>query len=318
MKTSISRLCQTLCISIALLGGANTAIAQQDPQYTQYMFNLQAVNPAYVGSQANTLSATLLMRRQWFSIPGAPVTQSFSVNGSLMNGSLGLGAVILNDKIGISNATSALFNWAYHLKVSNKGKLGFGMYGGIRQYRANFANLKTSVGNTYDPSFDDAVSKGLPVIGAGVMYHTDKFYLGLSVPQLITSRYSVDATTVKHFSHFFLNTGYVMDAGTNFKIRPSVMLKYVNGSPLSIDLNTNIWFKERFGVGASYRVRDSFDVLFEFQATKNLGIGYAFDLTLTKLGSVTNPRGGSHELMLRYQMGVGKGGRDKIVTPRLF
>lgn len=318
MKNILSYLKGLGLALIGLLALVQSTQAQQDPQYTQYMFNMQAVNPAYVGNQPNMVSGTLLLRRQWFGIQGAPVTQSFSVNASLLEGSLGLGAVILNDKIGISNATSALFNWAYHLRVTRTGKLGFGMFGGIRQYRANFANLKTSIGNVYDPAFDVAVSKGLPVVGVGLMYHTDKFYLGASIPQLITSRYSVDVTTVKHYSHIFFNTGYVMNAGTNIKVRPSIMLKYVEGSPLSIDLNANVWFKDKIGVGASYRVRDSFDVLFEFQATQNLVLGYAFDMTLTRLGSFTNPRGGSHELMIRYQGKTGKGAKDKIVTPRHF
>jgi len=306
-----------LCL-LGFIGLAQGAKAQQDPQYTQYMFNMQAINPAYVGSHANAISATLLARRQWFGIQGAPVTQSFSVNSSLMNGSLGLGAVILNDKIGVSNATSALLNWAYHLKVSRAGKLGFGMYAGIRQYRANFADIRTSIGNNYDPAFDNTISKGLPVVGAGVMYHTNKFYLGLSAPQLITTRYSVDVASVQHNTHLFFNTGYVIEVNSNIKVRPSIMLKRVKGAPLSIDLNGNVWFKERFGIGASYRVRDSFDLLFEFNANKNLTIGYGFDMTLTKLGSITNPRGGSHELMIRYQGRGGGGGKEKIVTPRNF
>ncbi len=306
-----------LCIAwIALFQSVK---AQQDPQYTQYMFNMQAVNPAYVGSEEGTLSATLLLRRQWFGIQGAPVTQTFSVNGSLLNGALGLGAVVLNDKIGVSNATSALFNWAYHLRVGRAGKLGFGMYGGVRQYRSDYASVQTSINNSvYDPAFANNVSKGIPVVGVGLMYHTDKFYAGISTPQLITTRYSLDVTTVQHNSHFFLNTGYVYELNPNIKLRPSFMLKYVKGSPLSPDINLNVWFKDKFGVGASYRVRDSFDLLFEFMANKNLTLGYAFDFTLTRLGSTTNPRGASHEIMIRYQGRTGKGGKDKIVTPRHF
>ena len=306
-----------MVVSVCML--SQNVEAQQDPQYTQYMFNMQAVNPAYVGNQEGMMSGTLLLRRQWFGITGAPVTQTFSLNASLMEGSLGVGAVILNDKIGITNATSALFNWAYHLRVTKTGKLGFGMYGGIRQYRADFADVTTSINNSvYDPAFANNMSKGLPVVGVGLMYHTDNFYAGISTPQLITTRYSVDVLSVKHNSHFFFNTGYVFEATPNIKLRPSFMLKYVKGSPLSPDINLNAWFKDKFGIGASYRVRDSFDVLFEMLATKNLTIGYSFDLTLTKLGTFTNPRGGSHEIMVRYQGRGGKGGRDKIVTPRHF
>lgn len=318
MKNSLSQFKGLGIILFTCLALVQNVKAQQDPQYTQYMFNMQALNPAYVGNQANTISGTLLMRRQWFGIQGAPVTQSFTVNASLMQGSLGLGAVILNDKIGVSNATSALFNWAYHLRVTRTGKLGFGMFAGLRQYRANFADLRTSIGNNYDPAFDVGISKGLPVVGVGLMYHTDKFYAGISTPQLITTRYSVNVASVQHNSHFFMNTGYVMTVNDKIKVRPSMMVKYVRGSPVSIDLNANVWFKERFGVGASYRVRDSFDLLFEFQANQNLTMGYGFDMTLTKLGTYTNPRGGSHEIMVRYQGKAGKGDKDKIVTPRHF
>jgi type IX secretion system PorP/SprF family membrane protein len=303
---------------IGLIALSQNLYAQQDPQYTQYMFNMQAVNPAYVGSEEGTLSATLLLRRQWFGIQGAPITQTFSVNGSLLNGALGLGAVVLNDNIGATNATSALFNWAYHLRVTAKGKLGFGMYGGIRQFRTDYSNVQTSINNSvYDPAFR-GISKGIPVVGVGLMYHTDKFYAGIATPQLVTTRYSVDKTIVQHNSHFFFNTGYVYELNPNIKLRPSFMLKYVKGSPLSPDINMNVWFKDKFGVGASYRVRDSFDLLFEFMANKNLTLGYAFDFTLTRLGSTTNPRGASHEIMIRYQGRTGKGGKDKIVTPRHF
>jgi type IX secretion system PorP/SprF family membrane protein len=304
---------------LGLIAFTQNATAQQDPQYTQYMFNMQAVNPAYVGNQEGMISGTFLARRQWFNIPGAPITQTFSLNASLLEGSLGLGAVVLNDKIGISNATSALFNWAYHLRVTKTGKLGFGMYAGVRQYRANFADVITSINNSvYDPAFENSLSKGLPVVGVGLMYHTDRFYAGIATPQLITTRYSVDVASVQHNSHFFLNTGYVFELNSNIKLRPSFMLKYVKGSPLSPDFNLNAWFKDRFGVGASYRVRDSFDLLGEFQATKNLILGIGYDITLTRLGKFTNPRGGSWEIMLRYQGAAGKGGKERIVTPRHF
>lgn len=290
------------------------SIAQQDPQYTQYMFNMQAVNPAYTGSIENTLSATLLARRQWFNIPGAPVTQTFSIHAPVLNNSVGIGAVVVNDKIGLSNATSLLASAAYHLKFK-KSKLAFGMYFGFRQFRLDYSEARTSIGNNYDPAFDNLVTQGKPMVGAGLFYYSRNFYAGFSVPQLLNTRENVSGVLIKHFSHYFFNTGYVFDINPKISIRPSIMLKYVDASPLSIDLNCNFWYNRKFGIGASYRVADSFDLLFEFQATKNLGIGYAYDLTLTRLSRYTS---GSHELMVRYQARIGRGGKDKIVTPRLF
>lgn len=288
--------------------------AQQDPQYTQYMFNMQAVNPAYTGSIENTLSATLLARRQWFNIPGAPVTQTFSIHAPALNNTVGIGAVIVNDKIGLSNATGLLASAAYHLRLK-KSTLAFGMYFGFRQFRLDYSEAQTSVGNNYDPAFDNLVTQSKPMVGVGLFYYTGNFYAGFSVPQLLNTRENVSGVLVKHFSHYFFNTGYVFDINPKWSVRPSIMLKYVETSPFSIDVNCNFWYDRKFGIGASYRVADSFDLLFEFQATKNLSIGYAYDLTLTRLSRYTS---GSHELMLRYQGNVGRGGKDKIVTPRLF
>ena len=293
-----------------------TSKAQQDQMYITYPFMPLNVNPAYAGSLENTISATLLARRQWFDIPGAPITQTFSIHAPFLNNQLGIGAVIVNDKIGVSNATSALFNWAYHLKVSASGaKLAFGMYGGIRQFRAGYSQLRTSIGNEYDPAFANEISTGMPMVGVGAFYYAKKFYAGISVPQLLNSPQIVDNKIVKHFSHFFFNTGYVFDINDEISIRPSVMIKYVVAAPTSFDLNANIWYKKRFAVGASYRVRDSFDILLEFIANKNISVGYAYDLTLTRLSQYTS---GSHEIMIRYQGRKGGGDREKIVTPRQF
>jgi len=314
MKNILSKI-SLLVLMICLFVGWNQKLsAQQDPQYTQYMFNMQAINPAYTGSIENTLSATLLARRQWFNIPGAPVTQTFSIHAPLMNNTVGLGAVVVNDKIGLTNATAVLGSAAYHLKLKNS-TLAFGAYFGFRQFRLDYSEARTSVGNNYDPAFDNLVTQSRPMVGAGLFYYTQNFYAGFSVPQLLNTRENVSGVLIKHFSHYFFNTGYVFDVSPKVSIRPSIMLKYVDTAPLSIDLNCNFWYNRKFGVGASYRVADSFDLLFEFQATKNLSIGYAYDLTLTKLGPYTS---GSHELMIRYQGMVGKGGKDKIITPRLF
>lgn len=285
--------------------------AQQDPQYSQYMFNTLAINPGYAGSLENTLSATALFRWQWVGIEGAPVTQSFSAHAPLRNNTIGLGGIIVNDNIGVTNALTINGTAAYRLRFK-KINLALGMHGGVRQYRANYALVNASLANGFDPAFAENISRSMPVLGVGLFLHSSRFYVGISTPQMLNTRQRVEGIMVKHFSHFFLTSGYVFDLGSRLSLKPSVMLKYVNGSDLSADFNANLWFREMFAVGLSYRMHDALYVLVEIRLPKNIGLGYAYDYTLTRL-RVANS--GSHELMLRYQM---RSNRDKIITPRIF
>lgn len=295
---------------------------QQDPQYTQYMYNQNVLNPAYAGSGAD-LSIGLLGRTQWVGIEGAPDTQTINIH-SAVGGGLGIGVNLIHDEIGPINESNIGLDIAYSFPVSENGKLAFGVKGSY-----SFANfgLKSKIQSSgllvdaSDPMFDNDFKKKYPNVGAGVYYHSDKFYLGASVPYILKRYdYTVDSTTngdklvsdVSDNMHFFGTLGFVFDLSDNLKFKPSTMVKVVEGSPISLDLNASLFINELFEVGLSWREGDSIDALIGVQASPTVRIGYAYDHTLTSLG---NYNSGSHELMLLFDMNFTK---KHIKSPRFF
>ncbi|TAE69913.1 MAG: type IX secretion system membrane protein PorP/SprF [Bacteroidetes bacterium] len=320
MKNFLQGLRKIILVSIINIGIYTNLFAQQDPQFSQYMFNMLAVNPAYAGSIDNTLTVTGLGRIQWVNFAGAPNTQTISIHAPLMNNTVGVGGQIVADQIGISKTLAVIGTGAYRIKF-RKGVLAMGLQGGFRQYSANYTSVNTSLSGAYDPAFASNVTEMMPIIGAGLFYNTDKFYAAISTPQLLRTSQQVQQQvgnfSVTHESHFFLTSGYVFTLNPTMKLKPSIMVKYVNGGRISADFNANLWFYDKFGIGASYRYQDAIYAMVEYQLSPNLFAGYAFDQTITKLSRVNN---GSHELILRYQTLIGRGKKErmKILTPRLF
>jgi type IX secretion system PorP/SprF family membrane protein len=290
------------------------AQAQQDVQFTQYMFNGLAINPAYAGSR-DVFSVTGLFRTQWTGIEGAPVTQTLSGHLPIVKDRIGLGLTLVNDKIGITNNFSMIGSYAFRIRF-NTGVLAMGIQAAITQFRANFTDVRFSIDPTSsDPAFDQDINKTLPNFGTGLYYYTDRFYAGLSVPQLINWDLSDgNISSARQSRHIFATAGYVFDVSPTVKIRPSLLAKYVSGAPFSVDVNANVWLFDRFALGASYRVGDAVNVLAEARISNNISVGYAYDLTLTELRKYNS---GSHEIMLRVEFGVGKD-KTKILTPRYF
>lgn len=293
---------------------------QQDPMYSQYMFNMLAVNPAYAGSR-EVLSLTALGRRQWVGIDGAPQTLTFSADMPIRNKKIGLGVNFTNDKLGIMSNTAANIMYAYRLRVSKKGVLGMGLQGGFNQYRAAYGSVDPSQNSSYnpDPAFSSNISRFMPNIGAGLWFSTDKFYAGLSVPKLLRNKLDDMGSAANDLAyqnrqnlHYFITAGYVFTLNEALKLKPSTLVKIVHGSPVQVDVNANLWIHDVVGLGASYRSGDAISGLFELQINSQLRIGYAYDFTLTKLQQYNS---GSHELMIRYEFGFDKG---KILSPRYF
>lgn len=303
---------------------STASYAQQDPMYTQYMFNMLGVNPAYAGSR-NVLSVTGLYRNQWLGIDGAPVTQTLSVDFPVSNKRIGLGVTLVNDKIGIQKNLNAYLSYSYRLRLG-KGVLSLGLQAGANNYSANFNPVMTNSlynggngGGTQDPAFQQNFTKTLPNVGAGLYYSTDKFFLSLSAPKILQYSLSTAVTGIssanniaRQYRHFFLSSGFVLPLSENVKLKPSFLLKAVEGAPLELDINANLWFGGKFGIGASYRTGDSVDGMLEFQLTPQFRLGYAYDFTLTRLGKHTT---GSHEILVRYETGYGK---RKVISPRYF
>lgn len=290
--------------------------AQQDPQYTMYMFNMMSVNPAYAGTKDHT-DVTMLGRKQWVNYTGAPQTISFNIHTPIYYDKMGLGLSIINDKLGIMNYNIINFAFSYHAKFK-KSILSFGLQPSITQFSSNLSTLKLdSPGSvqTQDNAFQNVTQLDFKA-GGGLFWYNNNGYLGVSSPLLAkvklggTSGGSIMPYSSK--SHVFLTGGYVFSLSPSLKLKPSTMIKYTNGSPLEFDVNCNFYFNDIFGIGASWRSFDSMDAIFEFIINKNLRIGYAYDYTLTRL---KNYNSGSHEIMLNWQFGFKKG---KILTPRYF
>lgn len=294
---------------LLLLGFTKTSIAQQDPMYTQYMFNALALNPAYAGSR-NVISATALYRNQWSGIKGAPETTTFTIDAPINDKKIGLGLQVFNDKLGITNTTGIVASGAYRIRM-NKGTLSFGLQGSLSNFRANYQNVELDQAGNTDVAFQDNVNSTLFNIGTGIYYNSDKFYVGLSAPQLVPNQLASTQLS-KQEIHLFLTAGIVFALNEDFKLKPSILVKQVEGAPIEGDLNAMFWIKDVVGLGAQYRTNADISGLFEIQATPQVRIGYAYDHSVTTIQSFNS---GSHEIMLRYEFGYEK---SKFISPRFF
>jgi len=276
------------------------AHAQQDPQFTQYMYNTVNINPAYAGSRGS-LSIFGLHRSQWVGLDGAPQTNAFSVNTPLGERKLGLGVSFLNDKLGIMDENTISVDLSYTLDLNNRGsRLSFGMKGSANLLNVEYSRLLTY--NPDDPSFQkDIQSQFTPNIGAGIYWHTEKSYLGFSVPNFLeTTRYDDNIqSTMKQNMHYYLMGGHVFELNPTLKFKPAFLLKAVNGAPLQADITANFLINDRFTVGGAYRWDAAWSGLIGFQVTDGLFIGYSYDGETTKLANYTN---GSHEIFLRFEL----------------
>ena len=304
-------------ISALLMFFSVAGYCQQDILVSQYMFNHLLLNPAYAGSK-DYMMATLLYRKQWVDFKGAPTTQVATLHGPVGLTNFGWGASISHDKIGVTDRTDAYLNAAYHLPVGPKMKLSLGLRGGGGYY--SYKNSDLIYWDSNDPLFaGDKTSKFIPNIGAGAYLYTDKFYVGLSVPNVI----SYDTTKVlsldmsgnvvpNQVRHYFATAGVALEVNPDVVIKPSVLVKYVQNAPVEADFNVNVLFAQVLWVGGSYRTGDSFVALLELQLTKKFRLGYSYDFTTT---DVKNYSAGSHEIMIGYDFGYDI---MKVKTPRYF
>ena len=286
-------------------------VAQQLPQFTQYMYNTIAINPAYAGSR-ETLSIVGLHRSQWVGLEGGPTTQTLSVHAPLRNEKVGLGLSFINDELGFQNFSYLYGDFSYTIRVSENSQLAFGMKAGFTSY-------------SLDPEFQQSESndqvifgfenRWKPNIGTGVYWHSNRWYLGLSAPRILNTDYtgSEEFESLERISYYFTG-GYVFDLNENTKFKPAMLLKATNGAPLSFDLTANFLFYEKFWVGGSYRINELAQAvggIADFQVSKQLRIGYAYEYPLSELSSYTS---GTHEVLLMFEIFKSK----RIKSPRYF
>ncbi|MDX1829046.1 MAG: type IX secretion system membrane protein PorP/SprF [Lutibacter sp.] len=296
-----------------LLFSVVTIYGQQDAQYTQYMYNMNILNPAYAGSQG-TLSIGLLGRTQWVGIDGAPKTFTASINAP-MSKNVGFGFSVIADKIGPVKEQNAYADFSYTIKVSDKSHLAFGLKGGFTFMNANLSLLDLG-DNVPDDLFTNVdLNRTSPNFGVGAFYYTNKFYIGLSAPNMLKTLHFEKKGGVVYRAveevHYFLTSGIVFSPSDNLKLKPSIMLKAVNGAPPSMDISGNALIQNKFELGLSWRIDDSVSALFNLAISPNIKIGYAYDYTLTNLGDFNS---GSHEVFFLYNISNSKSG----LSPRFF
>ena len=290
-------------VSILFVFICNLTMAQQQPQYTQHMYNTTALNPAYAGTNEG-LEATLLHRSQWVGVTGAPVTQSLSIDGKVgQRISLGLGAY--NEKIGPSNEVNINGIFAYEVMLGQNTRLSLGLNLGI-----DFYNVDWSKGLYYDnqdPIFNENVNEIRPIVGAGSFLYGEKWYLGVSAPNLLGLN-SFNAKNdgeqvIERVNHYYLMGGYIFDVSRDLKFKPAVLAKVIEGSPVSIDASANFLIQDKVTLGAAYRFNDAVSGIIGLQLGQRIFVGYSYDYTLTDLSDYNN---GSHEIILKYSGGNAK------------
>ena len=284
--------------------------AQQDPQYTQYMYNMNVVNPAYAGSK-ESLSMTALYRNQWSGMNENPITFTFAAH-SPIGEKVGLGLSAIKDELGPVKETNVYADFSYTLQMSSSIKLALGIKAGATFHDVAFSDFDLQDPN--DPLFAENINNVYPNVGAGAFLYGDKFYVGLSVPNMLKSIH-LDENGQKFGSqvnHYFATAGYVFQVTDNFKLKPSVMVKSAFDAPVSFDGNLNALFYDRFELGASYRLDDSFSGLVGFQVTPNIRIGYAYDHVISDIKTIAPA---SHEVVLTFDVFM----KPRILrSPRFF
>lgn len=280
------------------------ANAQQDPHYTQYMYNMSIINPAYAGSK-ESLSGGLLYRKQWVDIEDSPSTGTFFLH-SPVGKKVGLGLSVISDKIGPVEENNVFADFSYTLDLGDEHKLAFGIKAGATFNKVGLLDhVYYNVPDPDDDAFAENTSNTFLNLGAGFFYYTNKYYVAFSVPNMIKSTH-LDFNGRKFGSeslHYFLTGGYVFDLTPNTKLKPSAMLKSAFEVPLSVDGSLNFMFFDRFEIGATYRLDDSFGGMVNYAITPNLRLGYAYDHIVSDL-NVTTPA--SHEFMLLFDLNFPK------------
>ncbi len=286
-----------------------TVQGQEKVQFTQYMFNGLVINPAYAGAE-EALSLTFLQRNQWTDVDNAPTTQTLSAHTLVKKKKVGLGLTLVNDKIGIHKNLSVLTNYAYHIRTGSNSYLSMGVQAGLHSTRSDYASL---VGASNDPKLNDLnIAQTFFDFGAGLYFRSKKFHIGLSAPELLPNKVSINDTVTVNLNrtNFFLFSKYRFPLGEKFELEPAMLLKYKPQLPVSYDITLSMIYRKVISAGFSYRKSESVDFLFRAQITPQLELGYAYDHTIDRVSVLSR---GSHELMVHYLFRYSK---SKVSSPR--
>jgi len=292
-------------IAILALSVFTEVQAQQDPHYTQYMYNMSIMNPAYAGSKEG-VSGGFLYRKQWVEIEDAPTTGTFFIH-SPVGRNVGLGLSVVSDKIGPVEENNFYGDFSYTLNLGGEHRLAFGLKAGLTMHKIDFSVISPTLPqpDPSDPFFAANPSSSFLNIGSGLFYYTDKYYVAFSVPNMLKSKY-LDFNGRQYGTdviHYFLTGGYVFDLNPNLKFKPFAMIKSSLNAPTSVDVSANFMMYDKLELGATYRLEDSFGAMVNFAVTPSLRVGYAYDHIVSDLNVVTPA---SHEVMLLFDLNFPK------------
>ncbi|NEW80583.1 MAG: type IX secretion system membrane protein PorP/SprF, partial [Gelidibacter sp.] len=279
--------------------------SQQDAQYTQYMYNMSVVNPAYTTGNIGVVNLGALHRTQWVGVNGAPKSSNIFAHTPI-NDKIEVGFSLVNDNIGdVVKENNLYADVAYKLDLEENGNLSFGLKAGVTFFDVNFNDFVLESGDVFtDPDFAENINQSYFNMGAGVYYNTDNYYIGLSIPTILNAKH-LDRNNGKYQgteqAHTYLTGGYVFEINELFKLKPAFMAKAVKGSPISLDVTANVLYDNKVEFGVGYRLEDAFSGMVNFRATPELRIGYAYDHTVSNLGPFSS---GSHEIFILYDLGL--------------
>ena len=303
---------KTLSIFVLVIFMSTGVFAQQIPRYSQYMFNMLNINPAYAGNR-DVATVNMLIRRQWVNFPGAPFSGSATYDKRISGSNSSFGGQIYSDRIGIEQTNGVQGFYSFTAPFEN-ASLASGTSLGILNYSINYA--RSNPFDVGDPNLQMSINGYLPTAGLGMLYSRERWYVGFSAPALLKTKINSNNQSVirqaRADGHFFLTGGYIMPISEMLTIKPSVLLKAVSGAPIQADLNANIWYGDLLGAGVSYRHKESLVGMLELQLNPLLRIGYSYDHTTSRLTYYNN---GTHELMLRMELG---GSIKAVTSPRYY
>ncbi|WP_445382705.1 PorP/SprF family type IX secretion system membrane protein [Robiginitalea sp. IMCC43444] len=288
---------------------------QQDAQYTQYMYNTVSVNPGYAGSRGH-LSIAALYRAQWVGLEGAPKTQTLNIHSPIGYRGLGMGISVVNDQIGPTSETYFDLDLSYTIQLAQEARLSFGLKGSLNLLDIRFSELNQDPNNPDATLQQDIQNRLTPNVGAGIYYHTQRFYAGLSVPRFLETSHFEESSlsTAREQMNYYLITGYVWDLNPLWKFKPALLSKFTAGAPLQLDLSANFMYNDKLIMGAAYRWDAAISGMVGFQMSPAFLIGIAYDKETTALGSARF-NDGSFEVILRYDFIKAVG---NIKSPRFF
>ena len=288
----------SILAALLLLFASQQVFSQQRAQFTQYISNELLINPAYAGAE-EALSISLFHRMQWSDIEGSPTTQAFSGHSLMGSNKLGLGLIVINDKIGIHNIITASSSFAYRIQLNKDAFLSFGLQFGVNQKRSDFSSLSGQIQNPNDPKINSSnISEVNFEFGSGIYLITPRLNIGISMPNMLNENTTMDSLGYNLLdNNLYFLTRYSIPISHNFSIQPGFLVKYINDSPLSVDLNLATVINNVLLIGVSYRWEESINPIVQAKITPQFKIGYAYDYPLAGANSYGSA---SHEFMLSY------------------